>query len=98
MSEKFDVWKVDYYLDKNEIYVGKFLNGVTTADLIDNIIEDGQVFYYPRMVRYSTYVFYSCDEETKKEIAIAAIGMSNISAHTMDSMKEALSNYIEENR
>ena len=98
MNEKFDVWKVDYYLDKNEIYVVKPLSGVTTADLVNNGVEDGQVFYHPRMVRYSTYVFYSCDEENKKEIAVAAIGISNISAYMMDNTKKALSNYIEENR
>ena len=98
MREKFNVWKVDYLLNNNKIYVGKIFGGVTTADLVDADIEDGQVFYLPKMARYTTYVFYSCDEENKEEIAVAAIGISNISAYTMDNTKKALSNYIEENR
>lgn len=97
MSEKFDVWKVDYYLDKNEIYVRKILSETTTADLVNKDIEDGQTSF-ATLVRYSTYVFYSCGEENKKEIAVAAIGMSNISAFMLDNTKKALSNYIEENR
>ena len=98
MSEKFDVWKVDYCVEENAIYVEKLVSEATTADLANRWAEDGEVYYENSEKSYSTRVFYPCGEESKKEVAVAAIGISNISTLMLDRMKASLMNFIEENR
>ena len=98
MSEKFDVWKVDYCVEENAIYVEKLVSEATTADLTNRWVEDGEVYYENSEASYSTCVFYPCREENKKEIGIAAIGISNISAFMLNRTGKSLSNFIEEHR
>lgn len=74
------------------------MSEATTADLANRWVKDGEVYYENSEKSYSTRVVYPCGEKSGKEIAVVAIGVSNISAFILNRMGASLMNFMWENR